>query len=167
MILDMIQGCRYLRRSTDRWLLSKNSTTGLKGLKGWHKAGRLWNCSVPITYIKGLYLYPCPNTTPGQLRAQHLMSKLMLRRQCPSRICHQLVPSLYRATSPHIPENFPLKAQTVLLPNDCALLTASTFYRIPWEDLFLAEWYFITKLVPQVSSFPVPFFGVNTYLFLL
>jgi hypothetical protein len=29
----MIQGCRYLRRSTDRWLLSKNSTTRLKDSK--------------------------------------------------------------------------------------------------------------------------------------
>jgi hypothetical protein len=27
---------------------------------------------------------------------------------------------------------------------------------------FLAEWHFITKLGPQVSLFPVPFFGVNT-----
>jgi hypothetical protein len=27
MILDMIQGCRYSRKSTDRWTLSKNSTT--------------------------------------------------------------------------------------------------------------------------------------------
>jgi hypothetical protein len=36
MILDMIQGCRYLRRSTDRWLLSKNSTTRLEGLESWH-----------------------------------------------------------------------------------------------------------------------------------
>jgi hypothetical protein len=26
----------------------------------------------------------------------------------------------------------------------------------------LAEWYFITKLGPQVSLFPVPFFGVNS-----
>jgi hypothetical protein len=61
---------------------------------------------MPITFIKGLYLYPCPNTTPGQLRVQHLMSKLMPRRQCPSRIRYQPVPSLYRATSPRIPENF-------------------------------------------------------------
>jgi hypothetical protein len=33
MILDMIQGCRYLWRLTDRWLLSKNSTTRLKDSK--------------------------------------------------------------------------------------------------------------------------------------
>jgi hypothetical protein len=58
------------------------------------------------------------------------MSKLILRRQCPSRIRHQLVLSLYRAMSPCISENFPLKAQTVILPNDGALPTASIFYRI-------------------------------------
>jgi hypothetical protein len=32
----MIQGCWYLRRSTDRWLLWKNSTTRLDGLECWH-----------------------------------------------------------------------------------------------------------------------------------
>jgi hypothetical protein len=31
----------------------------------------------------------------------------------------------------------------------------------PLRRCFLAEWYFITKLGPQVSLFPVPFFGVN------
>jgi hypothetical protein len=31
----------------------------------------------------------------------------------------------------------------------------------PLRRFFLAEWYFITKLSPQVSLFPVPFFGVN------
>jgi hypothetical protein len=153
----MIQGCRYLRRSTDRWLLSKNSTTRLKDSMFGTRPFLLCRCLIPIIDIKGLYLYPCPNTTPGRLRVQHLMSKLMLRRQCPSRIRHQLVPSLYRAMSPRIPENFPLKAQTVLLSNDGVLPTASILYRILWEDFFLAEWYFVTKLGPQVSPSPVPF----------
>jgi hypothetical protein len=31
-----------------------------------------------------------------------------------------------------------------------------------FEEIFLAEWHFITKLGPQVSPFPVPFFGVNS-----
>jgi hypothetical protein len=95
MILDMIQGCRYLRRSTDRWFLSKNSTIRLEGLESWHGAGLLWNCSIPITNTKGLYLYPCPNTTPSRSRVQHLLSKLMPRCQCPSCTRHQFVPSLY------------------------------------------------------------------------
>jgi hypothetical protein len=31
----------------------------------------------------------------------------------------------------------------------------------PLRRIFLAEWYFITKISPAVSLFPVPFFGVN------
>jgi hypothetical protein len=95
MILDMIQDCWYLRRSTDRWLLSKNSTTRLKDSKFGTGPVLLCRCSIPVTDIKGLYLYPCPNTTPGRLRVQHLIPKLMLRCQCPSRTRHQFVPSLY------------------------------------------------------------------------
>jgi hypothetical protein len=124
MILDMIQGCRYLRRSTDRWFLSKNSTTRLKDSKFGTGAVLLCRCSIPITDIKGLYLYPCPNTTPGRLRVQHLIPKLTLRCQCPSRTRHQSVPSLYPG---HIITHSRklLKAQTVLLPNDGVLPTAS------------------------------------------
>jgi hypothetical protein len=59
MILDIIQGCRYLRRSTDRWTFSKNSTTRLKDSRVWRKASLLWECfSITITYIQGSYLYP-------------------------------------------------------------------------------------------------------------
>jgi hypothetical protein len=90
----MIQGCRYLRRSTDRWLLSKNSTTRLKGLESLHGPGLLWNCSMPITNTTGSYLYPYSNTTPSRPRLQHLLPKLMPRRQCPYRTRHQFVPSL-------------------------------------------------------------------------
>jgi hypothetical protein len=32
------------------------------------------------------------------------------------------------------------------------------------EKIFPVEWYFITKLGPKVSPFPVPIFGVNTPL---
>jgi hypothetical protein len=55
----MIQGCWYLRRSTDRWTLSKNSMTRLKDSRLWRKASLLWECfSITITYIQGSYLYP-------------------------------------------------------------------------------------------------------------
>jgi hypothetical protein len=74
----------------------------------------------------------------------------MLRRQCPSCTRHQFVPSLYRATSSHTPENFLLKAQTVFLPNDGALPTASIFTESS-EEIFPAEWYLVTNLGPQVS----------------
>jgi hypothetical protein len=67
-----------------------------------------------------------------------------------------------RATSSHIPENFLLKAHTVLLPNDGVLPTASVFTG-SCEEIFSAEWHFVTKLSPQVSPFPVPIFGVNKF----
>jgi hypothetical protein len=89
------RGCRYLRRSTDRWLLSKNSTTRLDGLESWHGAGLLLNCTIPITHTKGLYLYPCPNTISSRSRLQHLLPKLMPQRQCPSSTCHQFIPFLH------------------------------------------------------------------------
>jgi hypothetical protein len=109
MILDMIQGCRYSRRSTDRWLLSKNSTTWLEGLESWHGAGFLWNCSIPITNTKGLYLYPGSNTTPSRPRLHHLLAKMNTMASCPSRIHHQFTPLLYiQSTSSRIPECFPL-----------------------------------------------------------
>jgi hypothetical protein len=162
MILDMIQGCRYLRRSTDRWLLSKNSTTRLKDSKFGTGPVLLCNCSIPITNTKGLYLYPCPNTTPGRLRVQHVMSKLMLRRQRPSRIRHQLAPSLYQATSSRIPENLLLKAQTVPLPNYGALPTASILYRILWED-FSSRLVFRHQTRPTSQSLSCTNFGVNNF----
>jgi hypothetical protein len=62
--------------------------------------------------------------------------------------------------SSRILENFLLQAQTVLLPNDGVLSTASIFTESS-EEISPAEWYFITKLGPQVSPFPVPIFGVN------
>jgi hypothetical protein len=93
-ILDMIQGCRYLRRSTDRWLLSKNSTTRLEGPENWHGAGLLWIFLIPITNTKGLYLYPGPNTTPSRPRLQHLLLKFNTMASCPSCIHHQFIPFL-------------------------------------------------------------------------
>jgi hypothetical protein len=132
----MIQGCRYLRRSTDRWLLSKNSTTRLKDSKVGTWPVLLWICSIPITNSKGLYLYPCPNTTPGRLRVQHSLPKLMSQRQCPSRTRHQFVPSLYPGHVITYSQKLPFQAQTAPLPNDGALPTASIFAE-SFEENFL------------------------------
>jgi hypothetical protein len=46
------------------------------------------------------------------------------------------------------------------LSNDGVLSTASIFTEYS-EKTSSAEWYFITKLGPQVSLFSVPIFGVN------
>jgi hypothetical protein len=95
MILDMIQGSRYLRRSTDRLLLLKNSMTRLEGLESWHGAGLLWNCSIPITNTKGIYLYLGSNTTPRQPRLQHLLPKINTMASCLYCTHHQFLPFLY------------------------------------------------------------------------
>jgi hypothetical protein len=81
-----------------------------KGLDVWHRPVLLCRCLIPITDIKGLYLYPCPNTTPGRLRVQHLISKLML--QC------QNLPSSnlqWRTKSSYLGKSHPLKVHSVLL----------------------------------------------------
>jgi hypothetical protein len=128
MILDVIQGCRYLRRSTNRWLLSKNSTTRLEGLESWHGAGLLWNCSIPITNTKGLYLYPGSNMTPSRPRLQYLLPKINTMASCPSRIHHQLV-SFFISNPRHhaLPNASAFICGTALLPNDDVLPTADAF----------------------------------------
>jgi hypothetical protein len=125
MILDMIQGCRYLRRSTNRWLLLKNSTTRLEELESWHGAGLLWNCSIPNTNTKGLYLYPGCNMTPSRPRLQYLLSKINTLASCPSRIHHQLVSFfVYNPRHHALPNASAFIHGTTLLPNDDVLPTA-------------------------------------------
>jgi hypothetical protein len=160
MILDMIQGWRYLKRSTDRWLLSKNSTTRLKDSKFGTGLVLLCNCSIPITDTKGLYLYPCPNTTLGRLRVQHLLPKLMSRCQCPSRTRHQFVPSLYLGHVITYSWKPPFLSANSPFAEWWRTADRKYLYRILWGD-FPTEWRFFTKLGPQVSPFPVPIFGVN------
>jgi hypothetical protein len=134
MILDMIQGCRYLRRSTDRWLLSKNSTTRLNDSKIGTGPVLLCRCSIPITDIKGLYLYPCPNTTPGRLRVQYLIPKLMLRRQCPSRTRHQFAPSLYPGHVITHSRKLPFKSANSPFTEWWRIADRKHLYRILWGD---------------------------------
>jgi hypothetical protein len=138
MILDMIQGCQYLRRSTDRWLLSKNSTTGLEGLESWHGAGFLWNCSISITNTKGSYLYPGSNMTPSRPRLQYLLPKINIMASCPSRIHHQLV-SFFISNPRHhaLPNASTFTCGTPLLPNDDVLPIADASTKCFEENLLL------------------------------
>jgi hypothetical protein len=158
----MIQGCRYLRRSTDRWLLSKNSTTRLEGLESLHGAGLLRNCSIPITNTKGPYLYPCSNTTPSRPRLQHLLPKI--DTPAPMSVLH---PSsirpffIFKPRHHAFPNASSSKRKTALLPNVDTLPTADVFTEC-FEENLLPNGVFSTKLGPQVSLFPVPIFGVNT-----
>jgi hypothetical protein len=78
----MIQGCRYLRRSTDRWTLSKNSTTRLKDSRVWRKTGLLWEC-FDYNYIHpGFIFIPWRGMTLGGLRVQYLIPNLSPKREC-------------------------------------------------------------------------------------
>jgi hypothetical protein len=132
----MIQGCRYLRRSTDRWLISKNLTTRLEGLESWHGAGLLWNCSIPITNTKGSYLYPRSNTTLNRPRIQHLLPKI--NTLAPMFVSH---PSSIRPFFVFKPRHhaFPnassSKCETTLLSNDDVLPTADAFTECFEENL--------------------------------
>jgi hypothetical protein len=132
-----------------------------KGLKRWHGAGLLWNCSIPITNTKGLYLYPCPNTTPGRLRVQHSLPKLMSQRQCPSHTRHQFVASLYPGHVITRSRMLPFSNANSPSVEWWRTIDRKYLCRILWGE-FSAEWCFFNKLYPQVSPFLVPIFGVNT-----
>jgi hypothetical protein len=153
MILDMIQGCQYLRRSTDQWLLSKNSTTRLEGLESWHGVSLLWNCSIPITNTKCSYLYPHSNTTPSRPWLQHLLPKI--NAPTPMSILH---PSSIRSFFIFKPRHhaFPnassSKRETTPLPNDDVLPTVDVFFRMLWRKP-LAEWCFF-QTRPTGQSLP-------------
>jgi hypothetical protein len=165
MILDMIQGCRYLRRSTDRWLLSKNSTTRLEGLESWHGAGLLWNCSILITNTKGLYLYPGSNTTLSRLRLQHLLSKINTMASCPSRTCHQFIPFFISNPRHHaFPNAFRFYPWNSSFAEWRCTPDRRRLYRRLWGKPS-AEWCYSAKFGPHVSLFPVLIFGVNICTF--
>jgi hypothetical protein len=134
MILDMIQGCRYLWRSTDRWLLSKNSMTRLEGLESWHGAGLLWNCSIPITNTKGSHLYPGSNATPSRPRLQHLLPNGVMSVLHPSSI-HPFF--IFKPRHHAFPNASSSKRETTLLPNDDVLPIADAFTEWFEENLLL------------------------------
>jgi hypothetical protein len=158
----MIQGCRYLRRSTDWWLLSKNSTTRLEGLESWHGAGLLWNYWIPITNTKGLYLYPGSNMTPSWPRLQYLLPKINIMASCSSRIHHQLV-SFFVSTSSRTPGCFRFHLWNSSPAEWWCNPDRRRLYRMLWGKP-PAEWCSSAKFGSHVSLFPVPIFGVNKEL---
>jgi hypothetical protein len=121
----MIQGCRYLRRSTDRWLLSKNSTTRLEGLESWH--GPVC-CEIVRSLLQTLraYIYTLALT---RVLVDHDCNiyclKLIPRRHVRLVPVINSSPSLY---SIHVITHSRMLSAftrgTVLLPNDDVLPTA-------------------------------------------
>jgi hypothetical protein len=161
MILDMIQGCQHLRRSTNRWLLSKNSTTRLEGLESWNRTGLLWNCSIPITNTKGLYLYPSSNMTPSRPRLQHLLPKINTMASCPSRIHHQFIPFFISNPRHHaFPNAFRFHPWNSSSAEWRCTPDHRRLYRMLWGKA-PTEWCSSAKFGSHVSLFPVPIFGVN------
>jgi hypothetical protein len=158
----MIQGCRYLRRSTDRWLLSKNSTTRLEGLESWHGAGSLWNCSIHITNTNGSYLYPCSNTTSSRPRLQHLLPKI--DTPAPMSVLH---PSsirpffIFKPRHRAFPNASSSKRETALLPNDDVLPTANVFIEC-FEENLLPNGALLPNSAHRSVSSLYQFFGVNS-----
>jgi hypothetical protein len=164
MILDMIPGCRYLRRSTDRWLLSKNSMTRLEGLESWHGAGLLWNCSmIPITNTKGFYLYSVSNTTPSRPRLQYLLPKTYNITSCRFRIHHQLVSFFISGPRHHaLPNVSAFNRGTALLPNDDALPSPDRRRFLPNALKETSCRMVLSCQIRPICQFlPVPIFCVN------
>jgi hypothetical protein len=161
MILDIIQGCRYLRRSTDRWFLSKNSTTRLKDSKV--GTGPVC-CEIIQCLLQTLmvYIYTLVLT---RLLVDHdyniYLPKLIPRHQCPSCTRHQFVPSLYPGHVITYSRMLPFPSATQPF---CRMMACSRPQASLPNALRKTSWCFLTKLCPQVSLFPVPIFGVNTRL---
>jgi hypothetical protein len=154
MILDMIQGCRHLRKSTDRWTLSKNSTTRLKDSRVWRKAGLYWeNFDYNYIHLGSLFI-PCHGMTPDGLRAQYL------------------IPNLSRSVISY-PSNRPFRSGHVITQSRKISADSppaerkQTADREPLCQIFLEKpsffrTDFFTKLGPQIRLLPVPIFCVNT-----
>jgi hypothetical protein len=78
MILDMIQGCRYSRRSTDRMNPLEELDDTTKDSRVCRKAGLYWECFW-YNYIQpGSIFIPCHGMTSNGLRAQYLIPNLSL-----------------------------------------------------------------------------------------
>jgi hypothetical protein len=160
MILDMIQGCRYLRRSTDRWFLSKNSTTRLKDSK---VGTGPFCCEIVRSLLQTLrvHIYTLVLT---RLLVVHEYNIYCLN-WCPSAnvrlapVINLFLPYI-QATSSRIPECFLVQAQNSPSAEWWRAPDRRHLYRMLWGK-FPVEWCFLTKLDPQVSLFPAPIFGVN------
>jgi hypothetical protein len=157
----MIQGCRYLRRSTDRWLPSKNSTNRLKD----SKVGTGPVCCEIVRYLLQTLRAHIYTLVLTRLLVCHDYNiyclKLMPRRQCPSFTRHQFVLFYIQATSSRIPECFLSQAWNSSSAEWRRTPDRRHLYRM-LSVKPLAKWCSLTKLGPHVSLFPVPIFGVNS-----
>jgi hypothetical protein len=142
MILDMIQGCQYLRRSTDRWTLSKNSMTRLRTQEFGVKPVCYENV-FEYNYIHpGFVFIPCHGMTPGGLRAQYLIPNLSLSANAHPSI-HPLCSGHVITQSHEISVNSPLAKRKQIADRKllCRILLEKPSFL--WTDFF-------TRLGPQI-----------------
>jgi hypothetical protein len=157
MILDMIQGCRYLWRSTDRWLLSKNSTTRLKD----SKVGTGPVCCEIVRSIlqtRRVYIYTLVLT---RLLVDH---EYNINVPVPMSVLHpsSIRPFLIFRSRHHVFPNVSFsKHKTALLPNDGVLPTAGTFTKY-FEENFLPNGVYLPNSAHKSVSFLYQFL-VLTY----
>jgi hypothetical protein len=152
MILDMIQGCRYLRRSTDRWLLSKNSTTRLKDSKV--GAGPVC-CEIVrcLLQTQRVYIYTLVLTRLLVDHEYNINVPAPMSILHPSSIHHFLI---FRPRHHVFPNISFSKHKTTLLPNDGVLLTAGTFTEC-LEENFLPNGVSLPNSVHKSVSFVYQF----------
>jgi hypothetical protein len=149
MILDMIQGCWYSRRSTDRWFLSKNSTTRQRTQGFGVKPGCIENVS-NICYIhSGSIFIPCQAWPRMDLIPNLSLSAIAY-------------PSIHPFRSGHIITQSHKISTTVSLPNGSKLPTAGPLCRIHLKKPSFLRADFFTELDPPIRLLTLPNFGVNT-----
>jgi hypothetical protein len=162
MILDMIQGCRYLRRSTDRWLLSKNSMTRLKD----SKIGTGPVCCEIVRYVLQTLRVHIYTLVLSRLLVDHDTTFIAQINAPTPNVRLAPIINLFllyiQAMSSRIPECFLFQARNSPSADWWCAPNRKHLYRMLWGKL-LAEWCSLTKLGPQISLFPVPIFGVNNF----
>jgi hypothetical protein len=121
----------------------------------------LWNCSIPITNTKGLYLYPSSNTTPSRPRLQHLLPKINTMASCPSRTLHQFIPFFIFNPRHHaFPNAFRFHLWNSSSAEWWCTPDRRRLYWMLWGKPS-AEWCSSAKFGSHVSLFPVPIIGVS------
>jgi hypothetical protein len=149
----MIQGCRYLRRSMDRWILSKNSTTRQR-IQRFGVKPVCYENVFEYNYIHpGSIFIPCHGMTPNGLRALYLIPNLSL-----SAIAY---PSIRPFRSGHV-----ITQSRKISANSFLAERKQTADREPLRRIFLEKpsffrTDFFIKLGPQVRLLPVPNFCVS------
>jgi hypothetical protein len=149
MILDMIQGCRYLRRSTDRWTLSKNSTTRQRTQGFGVKPICIENVS-NVNYIhSGSIFIPCQAWPRMDLIPNLSLNAIAY-------------PSIHLFRSGHVITQNPTKSAQQFPCRTEANCRSRTLLPNSSKETFLLPDGFLTELDPQVWLLTLPNFGVNT-----